>query len=827
MVLRFTLMGGCVVCDEQDHRIEFPTRKARALLAYLACTPGLPRSRDDLADLLWNRSAEEQARGSLRQTLARIRKCLGDAYSDLLISDADTLCLDAAGIDADVLRLERLARSDSQDSLEEAATLYRGQFLSGFELNEPPFEEWAFSERRRLGELVLTALTRLLAVQQAEGAVDKAISTANKLLTIDPLQEDVHQTLMRLLARQGRIESALSQYKSCRRILEMELDIAPSQETESLYREIMDTRDGEARRQWADSSADHDPAAVLRADLYGFGLLMGEHSRRRPTAMHLLEDEVKRFGGEVIATPASGLVARLKNPSECIACAIDALEQMGRQNAELPRGERVLLRIGVAADNRDVETAISRASRYARFADPGGIYMGREIRERSADEHVADAVPLEGDSPSEGPEAYRIPPAHESAPDAISASAPRQLRHLDIPVPDKPSIAILPFRNLSEDPDHAFLGEGLRIDIQNALVKISGLFLIAAGSANAYREEDPVEAGRHFGVGHVLHGDVRRVGDRARIDIQLANTTSGAIEWADQFDRTLDDTFSVQDEITQQVVTALDVQLVSGEQAKVWHKTLKDLKVLETFYRGVHDFFQMEPAAMANARQRFEAVHEMCSDVSIGSTWAAFSHWFEAFRRWSDDPELSFARAGEWAGMAIEMDDADGQAHTVMGHVHLLNRKFDEALDVGRQAVSIRPNCTNANGFYANILHYCGDQAGAIKHIKRAMRFSPVYPPFFAGILASAYRANGQIAAAIPVAQEAISLNPDDIYARLALAASYSAEGWRSGARDVAEEILRIDPEFSVRRFANDQPYRDKETLEHYIEELRDAGLPD
>lgn len=826
-MLRFTLMGGCVVCDEQDHRIEFPTRKARALLAYLTCTPGLPRSRDDLADLLWSLSAEEQARGSLRQTLARIRKCLGDAHLDLLISDAESVRLDAAGIDADVLHIERLAKNDSQDRLEEVATLYRGQFLTGFELNEPPFEEWALSERRRLGELVLTALTRLLAMQQAEGSVDKAISTANKLLTIDPLQDDVHQTLMRLLVRQGRIESALSQYKSCRQIMETELDIAPSQETESLYREIMDIRDGETRRKWAESSADHDPAAILCADLYGFGLLMGEHSSRRPTAMHFLESEVKRFGGEVIATPASGLVARLKNSSECIACAIEALEQTARLNAKLPPGERVLLRIGAAGNDCDVETAISRASRYARLADPGGICMGKEIRERSLNEHVVNAVRLEDDSPSEEPEAYRIPPTHESAPDAIPVSARRELRHLDMPVPDRPSIAILPFRNLSEDSEHAFLGEGLRIDIQNALVKISGLFLIAAGSANAYRGEDPVDAGRHFGVGHVLHGDVRRVGDRARINIQLDNTTSGAIEWSDQFDRTLDNTFSVQDEITQQVVTALDVELVSGEQAKVWHKTLKDQKALEMFYRGVHEFFQMEPADMANARQRFEAVHEICSDVSIGSTWAAFSHWFEAFRRWSDDPELSFARAGEWAGIAIEMDDADGQAHTVMGHIHLLNRKFDEALDAGRQAVSIRPNCTNANGFYANILHYCGDQAGAIKQIKRAMRFSPVYPPFFADILASAYRANGQVAAAIPVAQEAISLNPDNIYARLALAASYSAEGWQSGARHVAEEILKIDPEFSVRRFAEDQPYRDKEMLQHYVEELSDAGLPD
>lgn len=826
MGLRFTLMGGCVVCDEQGHRIEFPTRKAKALLAYLACTPGLPRARDSLADLLWSRSAEEQARGSLRQTLARVRKCLGDAHSDLLLSEGETLCLDAEGIDADILRLEGLSRSDSRADLETAAALYRGQFLAGFELNEPPFEEWALSERRRLGELSLSALTRLLAMQQADGAVEEAIATANKLLSVDPLQEDVHQTLMRLLVRQGRIESALGQYMTCRRILKSELEIAPSEETEALYREIMETREGEARREWSGEPAPHDLVTVLRADIYGFGLIMGEHSPRREAALDFLEDEIRRFGGAVVATPASGLIARLRNPAEGVACALDALDRMERRNAELPGDERVLLRFGIAADD-DVERATGRANRYASLADPGGICVGPAVREQAADERVAAAVPVGGEGSGKEPEAFLVPPALGGPPGATASSAPRQLRYLDIPLPDRPSIAILPFRNLGEDPDHAFLGEGLRIDIQNALVKISGLFLIAVGSANAYRDEDPVAAGRHFGVGHVLHGDVRRIGDRARIDLQLANTATGAIEWSDQFDRTLEDIFGVQDEIAKQVVTALDVQLVGGEQAKVWHKTLPDIGTLELFYRGVHDFFRMEPAAMANARQRFETVHEMRPDVSIGSTWAAFSHWFEAFRRWSDDPALSFARAGDWAGKAIAMEDADGQAHTVMGHVHLLNRKFDEALETGRMAVSIRPNCTNANGFYANILHYVGDQAGAIKHIKRAIRLSPVYPPFFAGILASAYWANGQFAAAIPVAQEAISLNPDDIYARLALAASYSAEGWQSGARDVAHEILRIDPDFSVIRFAEDQPYRDREVLEHYIEELRDAGLPE
>lgn len=827
MQVTATLLGGCEFFGDKGERLEFSTRKSRALLAYLAVAPGVRRSRDQLAGLLWSRSFEEQARGSLRQTLLRARHVLGPA-ADALSSDADAVWLETANVATDLRRFESAAGQGSHAALTEAAHLYRGNFLAGFSINEPPFEDWVSGERRRIGETAIGALSRLLELLQAEGAVDQSITVANRLLVIDPLLEPVHRSLMRALVQQGRIESAIRQYRACRDVLKTELDVAPSEETEALYREIAATRKRASGGERLTKARRTEHPAVLSAGLYGFGTLMGDNRRQRDTPVGTLQNAIRDAGGEVIATPGSTTVARFNTVVDCVRCAAAVQREMAQWNADLPVDGRQLLRMGVATEGDARRPAAARAARLSVLAEPGGLCLDNTSFRASRDALDLEAQPVEDSTDSaELTPAYRVSSfAGHPFPDAVR-SGPPQLRNLDMPLPDRPSIVILPFQDLAGTADRSHIAEGLRIDIQNALVKISGLFLIAAGSANAFRNADPVEAGQRLGVANVLHGAVRLSGRKIRLDVQLIDVASRQILWADRFDRMLDDSFAVQDDIARDVVAALDVRLVGGEQARVWRKTLRDVEALDRFYRGIEDFFRMEKAAMTRARKLFESVDRLQPSVPIGATWVAFAHWFDAFRRWSGDPRRSFALAGEWAGKAIAMEDADGQAHTVMGHVHLLDRKYDEALAVAREAVVIRPNCTNANGFYANVLHFCGDQAGAIEHIKRAMRFSPVYPPFFAGILATAYRADGQRAAAIVVAQEVLRLNPGDIQARLVLAACYVVDGWEAGARAVADEIRQIDPGFSLSRFAEAQPYRHPALMETWVAELRDAGLPE
>ena len=172
------------------------------------------------------------------------------------------------------------------------------------------------------------------------------------------------------------------------------------------------------------------------------------------------------------------------------------------------------------------------------------------------------------------------------------------------------------------------------------------------------------------------------------------------------------------------------------------------------------------------------------------------------------------------------MEDADGQAHMVLSYVHLIKRQFDDALIVGREAVRLRPNCTNANGFFGNVLHYCGEQNDAIEHVTWAIRYSPVYLPFFADVLALALLFDGSFDAAMVVAGESLRLNPAGVTPRLVLIAGRTEQAQFAAAREVGELLLAADPAFSVRRFAERQPYRDKADLDNFIARLNPAGLP-
>jgi DNA-binding SARP family transcriptional activator/TolB-like protein len=677
--LTLQLLGEPRVSIPETAGLRLPTKKSLALLVYLASPPGMPRSRDELAGLLWGRSAQDQARSSLRQNLARLRKALGSA-KDAIKADARNIELDAEYVEIDTTRFEGLLAGSDITALTDAVELISGEFARSLHINEEGFDEWMETERRRISELAVSGLTRLLHHYEEHKDFDLAAVIACKLLAFDPLQEIVHQSLMRALAHQHRYESALQQYKQCRDVLRKELGIEPGDDTTALCEEI-------ARHR---QSQDHAPSAP--------------------------------------AVETEGLI-------------------------------RVL------GANRSKQAS----------------------------------------------EASDLPP---------------QLLGLDLSIPARPSIVILPFDNLTGDDESGYLSEGIRIDIQAALVKITGIFLIAAGSANAMRGRDGLSAGNALGVNYVLQGSLRRSGSKLRISTELIDIQSGSAIWTDSYDRQFNDGFEVQDDIIREIITALDVKLLRGEQAAVWHKTLKDRDALEFFYKGIQEFFKMGKDPILRARKYFEAVDKKQPDVSIGATWVALCHWFDAFKGWGTDPAASLNAAGKWSRKAVQMTDADGQAHMVLSHVHLMNRQFDDALIVGREAIRLRPNCTNANGFFGNVLHYCGEQADAIEHVIWAIRYSPIYPPFFADVLAMALLFDGSFDAAAVVAGESLRLNPAGLTPKLVLIAAHHEEGEFAEAREIAERLMASDSGFSIKQFAERQPYKNSADLDNFVAKLSSVGLP-
>ncbi len=265
--VKLTLLGGFQAQLGADAPLALPTRKTQALLAYLALPLGQAHSRDKLATLLWGDMPDAQARGNLRHALSRIRKTLPAGARHGLILDGPTVALDPSVVDVDVAQFERLIADGQPPALEQIGGLYRGDLLAGLALTERPFEEWLTSERERLHELAIQALGRLLTHQQRAGAAEPAVQTGLRLLALDPLQEPVHRTLMRLYARLGRREAALRQYQLCVDALKRELSTSPEAETNQLYQEILRSRSSRPDRATVAGPAGGDPASGPTADL--------------------------------------------------------------------------------------------------------------------------------------------------------------------------------------------------------------------------------------------------------------------------------------------------------------------------------------------------------------------------------------------------------------------------------------------------------------------------------------------------------------------------------------------------------------------------------
>jgi len=564
-------------------------------------------------------------------------------------------------------------------------------------------------------------------------------------------------------------------------------------------------------------------SAVLIADIAGYTKLIEQDTDGTVAAWQaaradIIDPAIADHSGRVVKFTGDGFLVEFRTVQDAVKCAII----MQNSLATAPLDFRMGINLGdIIDDGQDIHgEGVNIAARIEGLADPGGICISGgvydQVRHR-LDYRYEDMGEHEVKHVSDSVRVYGI---------ITEGSVRSKPEKSDISEIDKPSIVILPFENLTGDSEQDFLADGLRIDIQNALVKVSGVFLIAAGSANAYRGKPAKQATTNLGVRFALTGSVRRAGDRVRISLTLADEASDEIVWAEQFDRQLNDAFALLDETTGKVLTALNVKLVAGESAKIWHKTLKDLRSLEAFYRGIHAFFNMDQSSLNEARSHFELVSKLHPEASIGPTWVALTHWYDYQRGWSDSRDESRRLAKECAERASALPDSDGQAYTVLSHLHLLDRNFDAALTSGREAVSNRPSCTHANAFYANVLLYCCEHETALHHIKLAMRYSPIHPVFFKDILAAAYRALNDLDQAEEAAHSAIATDPKDLIARLVLVSLAVKKNEPDKWAGLSNDICNMDPAFSIAKFAEAQPYRNHKFLEELVADLRDAGLP-
>jgi len=411
-----------------------------------------------------------------------------------------------------------------------------------------------------------------------------------------------------------------------------------------------------------------------------------------------------------------------------------------------------------------------------------------------------------------------------------TATAPRvstSTSSTSLTLPVRPSLAVLPFVNLSGDPEQDYFATGLWHDINTDLVKISGLFLISPGTTGLYKDKDvgPVQVGRELGVRHVLEGTVRRAGNRVRITARLIDTKTAQPVWAERYDRTIEDLFELQDEINEEIVTALDVKLLHGEGHRIMRRSLKNPAARDAYYKALAALFTFRRDPMVEARHLLADVTELEPDSPLADVFTAFVHYFEGQLGLSDSPEESARKALELAEKAIEKEDPTGTAYMIKGMSLLARGEHEAALEAAEHATVNRPSCPWAYALKGAAFNFTGRPAEAIEMARVAIRHTPLFPPVFASVLAVGHYLMGQHGAAIEAARGTLELAPDNLEAHVTLAAALAAAGRAEDAEATCREILRIKPDFLLENYFRSQPFRDPSTVKGLTADLRTAGL--
>ena len=386
---------------------------------------------------------------------------------------------------------------------------------------------------------------------------------------------------------------------------------------------------------------------------------------------------------------------------------------------------------------------------------------------------------------------------------------------------------MLPLANLSDDPQQEYFSDGMTEDLITALSKISGLFVIARTSVFTYKGK-PVkvqQVSQDLGVRYVLEGSVRKVAERVRITAQLIDATTGTHLWAERYDRVLEDVFTVQDEITRNIVTALEVQLTSGEQVRLWRQGTTNPEAYDTFLRGRDHALRKTREDTVQARRLFARAIELDPGFAMAYVGLASTLTLEVRLGWSPALAESLERARDLTHKAIALDDALADAYAQMGYIALLQRQHAQAITAGQHAMALSPNGADVHALLAVTLNFAGRPEDGLLMIEKAMRLSPVYPSWYLYVLGMSQYLVGHYEEALAAFTHSRERYPDVWFPYVGLVLTSVRLGREGDARAAAAELRRRDPGFSLERYAALQPYQNPAALTQELDILRQGGL--
>ncbi len=578
-------------------------------------------------------------------------------------------------------------------------------------------------------------------------------------------------------------------------------------------------------------------AAILVADVVGYSRLMGADEAgtlERLKSLHkdLVKPAITARKGRVVKLMGDGLLAEFPSVVEAVECAIDIQRTMPGREPELVEGSRILLRIGVNLGDIIVEggdiygDGVNVAARLEGLAEPGGICVSGG---------AFDAIDGKIEAPFEdiGPQAikniakpvrvYRLRIGAEARAQPSPGSG-------GLALPDKPSVAVLPFANISGDREQDYVADGITEEIITTLSKVSRLFVIARNSTLVYKDRavDIRQVGREQGVQYVLEGSVRGGGQRVRVTAQLIEALTGRHLWAQRYDHEAGDILALQDDVTKEIVSALQVKLTAGEQAHLAAQGTRNVEAWQLTFEGRDLVHEHHKDTVQKGRSLLEQALRL--DENYAMAWGALAeaHWKEARNEgWSASPERSLELSLEASDRALALDPANAGILAMRSVIMTTLRDFDGALALAEKALRLAYSDANAIALAAITLYACGKAEEAIKQTELAMRHCPRYPPWYLLMLARCQWMLGESEEAIAASRSAIEADPLLAQPYIVLAMVHAEAGELSDAREAVRNILRIDPKFSARAYLRGLPLRDPAREDRRRSALRLAGLPD
>ncbi len=592
----------------------------------------------------------------------------------------------------------------------------------------------------------------------------------------------------------------------------------------------------------ADERAQRRLAAILAADIVGYTRLMradeaGTLAQLKSLRLELLDPKIVEYGGRVVKTTGDGMLVEFPSAVDATEHAVDVQAAMAQRNAAVPADRRMEIRIGINVGDVIVENddlfgdGINIAARLEGLAEPGGICVSgsayEQVRQK-LDLSVEDLGEKSVKNIDQPIRVYRIGQAvtvtttDKSLESREKPSAP--------PLPDKPSIVVLPFDNMSGDPDQEYLGDGIADAITTALSHIKSFFVIARNSAFTYKGQatNVMDVGKDLGVAYVLEGNVQRSGDRLRITVQMAETDGGVNIWAEHYDGKIDDVFELQDRITEHVAGALQPSIRITEIERSRRKRPGDLCAYDYAMRAMPHVWALEQDESAKALGLLEKALEIDPNYPLALSLAAWCHGQRSVYNWADDIDESRALALELAERAVELNGDDSLILAVLGAVHTIVRNHGTARVLLERAVALDPNAAWAWSRLGWLENYSGQAGAAVAHFEHAFRLSPLDPMNFNNFvgMATAHDIMQNYEKAVELYKRALQERPHLRWIDRQLAPCLCSAERVDEAKEVFDRMVKAYPDLTISMIRQAMVFSSP-FMDRIVDNLKKLGLPD